>query len=143
MTNPGSVPQRDDCWDNVESPVPHHGTHNLISVLGWPVGEEDGHLPHHQPRSDTFKDVLTHKVHGAAKVALVRGGLPGYVLHSFFQRSDAAMLMEADQVLGVVVVCHHSNAGARRTVALCDGDVVQQGDQGPALPVEDGRGHVV
>lgn len=107
------------------------------------VDEEDGNLAHKEATADSLECVLCNKVHGCLQAPLLTGLLRLEPLDSLNECSLLHGICEADLGVHLIVVERQSDTGSSRTVALRNGDVIDQTQNSVPHVVETGTGYTI
>lgn len=107
-----------------------------LRLARHPANEEDGHLPHEEAAAHSLEGVVSHEAHGVVQPAALVGLQRLQPLNVLQQGPFLQSVSKADLGGHLVVVQRQSDAGPPRAVALGDGDVPDQAQDGFAHGAE-------
>lgn len=112
------------------------GVRERLRLPSGSSDEEDGHLPHEETTAHSLEGVVGQEVHGVVQPALLPGLQRLQPLDVLQQGPFLHRVGEADLGGDLVVVQGQSDAGASGAVALGNGDVPDEAQDGVAHVVE-------
>lgn len=113
-----------------------HGISELGGRPGWPVAEENGHLPHEEAAPYSLERVSGHEGHGGLQTGLLPRQRHLQVVNVLQEGRLLPGVGEADLRGHLVVVADHGHTGAPWTVAFSDGQVAHDTQQHVSHPLK-------